>query len=106
MSGKDQVTRSLSFPKGSNCSVFSNFIPLFPRFLFPSGHDTFSVPIGHLFPIFGAELNGTFLVIPVYLHRGAPFLSLGRSLNGTFLVTPVYLHRGAYSFALGRDRRR
>ena len=101
MSGKDQVTRSLSFPKGSNCSVFSNFIPLFPRFLFPSGHDTFSVPIGHLFPIFGAELNGTFLVIPVYLHRGAPFLSLGRSLNGTFLVTLVYLHRGAASFALG-----
>jgi len=37
----------------------------------------------------------------VYLHRGAPFLSLGRSLNGTFLVTPVYLHRGATSFALG-----
>ena len=28
---------SLSFPKGSNCSVFSNFIPLFPRFLFPLG---------------------------------------------------------------------
>ena len=43
---------SLSFPKGSNCSVFSNFIPLFPL-----GARLFSVPIGHLFPIFGAELK-------------------------------------------------
>ena len=48
---------SLSFPKGSNCSVFSNVIHLFPRFYFPSGHDTFSVSIRHLFPIFGAELK-------------------------------------------------
>ena len=48
---------SLSFPKGSNCSIFSNFIPLFPRFLFPLWVRTFSVPIGHLFPIFGAELK-------------------------------------------------
>ena len=24
-------------------------------FCFPSGHDTFSVPTGHLFPVFGAE---------------------------------------------------
>ena len=29
----------------------------FLGFCFPSGHDTFSVPIGHLFPIFGAELK-------------------------------------------------
>ena len=28
---------SLVFPKGSNCSVFSNFILLFPRFLFHLG---------------------------------------------------------------------
>ena len=28
---------SLNFLKGSNCSVFSNCIPLFPRFLFPLG---------------------------------------------------------------------
>ena len=27
----------------------------FLGFCFPSGHDTFSVPIGHYFPIFGAE---------------------------------------------------
>jgi len=47
----------LSFPKVSNCSVFSNCIPLFPRFLFPLGARTFSVPIGHLFPTFGAELK-------------------------------------------------
>ena len=46
---------SLNFPKESNCFVFSNFIPLFPRFLFSLGARTFSVPIGHLFPIFGAE---------------------------------------------------
>jgi len=26
-------------------------------FCFPSGHETFSVPNGHLFPIFGAELK-------------------------------------------------
>ena len=30
-------TQSDCFPKGSNCSVFSNFIPLCPRFLFPLG---------------------------------------------------------------------
>ena len=47
----------LNFPKGSNCSVFSNVIPLFTRFLFPLGARTFSVPIGHLFSIFGAELK-------------------------------------------------
>ena len=29
----------------------------FLGFCFPSGHDTFSVPTGHLFPIFGAELK-------------------------------------------------
>ena len=29
----------------------------FLGFCFPSGHDIFSVPIGHLFPIFGAELK-------------------------------------------------
>ena len=67
MSGKDQVTLSHSFTKGSNCSVFSNFIPLFPRFLLPSGHDNVSVPIGRLFPILGRSLNGTFLATPVYL---------------------------------------
>ena len=48
---------SLIFSKGSKCSVFSDFIPLFPRFLFPLGARTFSIPIGHLFPIFGAELK-------------------------------------------------
>ena len=30
-------------------------------------------------------------------------LNLSRSLNGTFLVTPVYLHRGAANFALGKS---
>ena len=29
----------------------------FLGFCFPSGHDTFSVPTGHLFPYFGAELK-------------------------------------------------
>ena len=48
---------SLSFPKGSNCSVYSNFIPLFPRFLFPLGaRHIFSTHRTH-FPIFGAELK-------------------------------------------------
>ena len=93
-------TQSVSVFRRGVTALSSQILFLcFLGFCFPSGHDTFSVPIGHLFPIFGAELNGTFLVTPVYLHRGAPFLSLGRSLNGTFLVTPVYLHRGAPSFA-------
>ena len=95
-------TQSVSVFRRGVTALSSQILFLcFLGFCFPSGHDTFSVPIGHLFPIFGAELNGTFLVTPVYLHRGAPFLSLGRSLNGTFLVTLVYLHRGAPSFALG-----
>ena len=89
-------TQSVSVFRRGVTALSSQILFLcFLGFCFPSEHDTFSVHIGHLFPIFGAELNGTFLVTPVYLHRGASFLSLGRSLNGTFLVTPVYLHRGA-----------
>ena len=59
--------------------MFSNFIPLFPRFLFPLG-------AGHIFST----------------HRTL-FSYMGRSLNGTFLVTPVYLRRGAPSYPLGID---
>ena len=59
--------------------MFSNFIPLFPRFLFPLG-------AGHIFST----------------HRTL-FSYMGRSLNGTFLVTPVYLRRGASSYPLGID---
>ena len=65
---------SLSFPKGSNCSVFSIFIPLFPRFLFPLGARSFSVKSDTFFLSLGRSLNGTFLVTPVYLHRGTPLL--------------------------------
>ena len=83
MSGKDKShSVSLSFPKGSNCSVFSDFYSSASSvFVSPRGHDAFSV------------ISDTF------------FLTLGRSLNGTFLVTPVYLHRGApsspHSYVLG-----
>ena len=50
--------------KRSSVSVFRRGVTVlssqilffcFLGFCFPSGHDTFSVPIGHLFPIFGAE---------------------------------------------------
>ena len=53
---KSSHTQS-SFPKGSNCSLFSNLFLCFLGFCFPSGHDTFSVLIGHLFPISWAELK-------------------------------------------------
>ena len=65
-------------------SVFSNSIPLNPRFLFPLGARHFlQYPMDTFLLSLGRSLNVTFLVTPVYLHRGAPFLSLGRSLNGT-----------------------
>ena len=35
------------------------------------------------------------------IQKQPTVLSLGRSLNGTFLVTPVYLHRGATGSPLG-----
>ena len=92
---------SLSFPKGSNCSLLKFYSSVSSVFVSPRGTTLFQYQLDTFFLSLGRSLNGTFLVTPVYLHRGAPFLSLGRSLNGTFLVTPVYLHRGASSFALG-----
>ena len=96
---------SLSFPKGSNCSVFSNCIPLFPRFLFPIGAHTFPLPI---FLSLGRSLNGTFLVTPMYLHRGAPLLWVWPKINKVLRrchsrTPPVQLRKGIHSSALGRQ---
>ena len=45
------------FRRGVTALSSQILFPSFLGFCFPSGHDTFSIPIGHLFPIFGAELK-------------------------------------------------
>ena len=51
-------TQSVSvFRRGVTALSSQILFPSFLGFCFPSGHDTFSIPIGHLFPIFGAELK-------------------------------------------------
>ena len=55
---RSSYTQSVSVFRRGVTALSSQILFLcFLGFWFPSGHDTFSVPIGHLFPIFGAELK-------------------------------------------------
>ena len=84
-------TQSVSVFRRGVTALSSQILFLcFLGFCFPSGHDTFSVPIGHLFPIFGAELKRYLLVTPVYLHRGASSSPLG---NHSSSNCPKYVRR-------------
>ena len=77
-------------------------------FCFHSGHDTFQYPSDTFFLSLGRSLNGTFLVTPVYLHRGAPLLcrvgvaKINKVLRRCQKRTPpVPLKYGASNSALG-----
>ena len=104
MSGKDRQTQSVSvFRRGVTVLSSQILFLCFLGFCFPSGHDTFQYPADTFFLSLGRNVNGTFVVTHVYLHRGAALLCrVGvAKINNSHSKTPVQLKKVALRSALG-----